>query len=342
MGETSAHGRGDETVWRGEMTPSQIVHAVCGAHRVESCIASSGHCWLCAGTLTRGEPVDSWNGASFTGQNRVRCPNATHVCEACVFVCARLSPVPGRPPKEGKSFGGNFRNYSHLWERGASPEYANASKGEKSVIREFLARHHRGDWFAALADSGQKHTLPWAPMNGPGRGGLVLFDEQLVRLPESLALVDEMTMLLTAGATKDELGTGNYSARAWQLCGTSLHTFERAQSGERGGAWFGLSLWLAQRDEEAVQRRLAAEKEAKGAQRKRQGKTTHAHGRGAAGAARRVSSDAASERPETLGPASNTHAECVPDVRDSGGVGDVDGEKAPARDMRSRQRTLFD
>lgn len=290
--------------------------------------------------MTRGEPVDSWNGASFTGQNRVRSPQSTHVCEACVFVTSRLSPVPGRPPKDGKSLGGNFRNYSHLWEDGLG--YANASKGEKPRIREFLARDHAGQWFAAIADSGQKHVIPWAPMNGPGRGGTVLFDEERITMPDSMALVDEMTSLLTAGATKEEMGSGDYSARAWQLCGDSLRTFEDHHGHERGGGWFGLALWLAQRDEETVQRRIAAEKEKKNARRSGKGKAARADRGSTARAARGIPANAAGECAETLGPPADAHAERVADVRDSRGVGDVDGETAADRNARGQQRTLFD
>lgn len=327
------------------MTPSSIIHAICGSPTCESCeqLPRPVRCWLCAGEMLRGEPVDSWNGASFTGQNRVRSPASTHVCEPCVFVCSRLSPVPGRPAKEGKKLGGNFRNYSHLWEDGAG--YANASKGEKHRVREFLSREHRGIWFAAIADSGQKHVIPWAPMNGPGRGGSVLFDEQIVSVPASLALMDEMTALLTMGATKEELGSGDYSPRAWQLCGDTLRTFDASHGMKRGGAWYVLALWLAQRDEETVQARLAAEKTEKEmkkrAGRKAKGTATNAHGRGAASAARGVPADEPGERAEALGPTSVPDAERVPDVRDAGGMGDDDRAKAPGGDAQRRQLALF-
>lgn len=321
------------------MTPSAIVHAACGAPRVDSCVEHAGRCWLCAGEVTRGESVDSWNGASFTGQNRVRSPQSSHVCEACVFVCSRLSPVPGRPAKEGKRFGGNFRNYSSLWEEGIG--YANASKGEKTRIREFLAREHRGPWFAALADSGQKHVIPWAPMNGPGRGGAVLFDEQLVQVPESIALIDTMTALLTAGATKEEIGSGDYSARAWQMCGALLRAFEETHGPHRGGAWFTLALWLAQRDEETVQARMAAEKETKSADRKRKGKAANAHDGGTPSATRRVPRNFQPEHSEALGHAAGKDAERSPDMCDSRGVGDDDRAQATDRDAEREQLTLF-
>ena len=150
-------------------------------------------------------------GTNFTSQTLCRAPSSGWVCEACAYITSRTSPVIGRDAKEGKKFGGSFRNYSHLWdERG----YVNASKGEKPAIREFLARDHRAPWFAALADSGQKHVLPFSVLNGPGRGGVVLFDEVRVPIPADQSLVDECTALLTAGATKEELECGDYSARA--------------------------------------------------------------------------------------------------------------------------------
>lgn len=325
-----------------------ILFALLGVAPRDDCEKAEGLCWLCASPLTRGQPVDQWNGASFTGQNRVRCPNATHVCEPCVWIASRLSPVPGRPPKPGKKLGGNWRNYSHLyednWHAPALPDgervrgYTNASKGEKPLIRAFLASEHLAPWFAAIADSGQKHVLPWAPLNGPGRAGVVLFDEQLVRVPDDQSLVAELMALLTAGCTKDELSTGDYTPRAWQLCGAdALLAFEERRGGERGGAWWSLALWLAQRDEETVQRRLAAEKEAKRARGSKR-KAPKPDGRTAARATRGVSRDTTGERAQTLGPAAHATARRGADLRNPGGAGDE--HAAPVADRKPGQGVL--
>lgn len=294
------------------MTPASLIWTLHGSPRLD-CEPATGRCWVCAGPCERGQRVEDWSGTNFTGQNRVRCPMAAHVCEACVFVCSRTSPVLGRPAKEGKKLGGNFRNYSHLYERGwASPAfgdggpaglgYVNASKGEKPAIRAFLAHEHAGTWFAAIADSGQKHVVPWAPLNAPGRAGRVLFDEQIVRVPDDQSLVSEMMVLLTAGATKEEIERGEYGARAWQLCGALLAAFERAHARERHGGWFALALWLAQRDEESVQRRIAAEKDERDARRKRERKAPNTDGRARAGGARGVPGEPARKRAQALGP----------------------------------------
>lgn len=268
------------------MSATQLLYRHLGLGSRDDCGPAVGLCWLCAAAAARGQRVTEWSGASFTGQNRVRCPDAEWVCEPCVHVCSRVAPVPGRPPKDGKQFGGNWRNYSHLYDAGV---YSNASKGEKPAILSFLRAEHTGLWFAAIADSGQKHVLPWTPVNQPGtRRGVVLFDETLVTLPihaaAGWAIVEHMAALLTAGATKDEIATARYGARAWQLCDERLRAFEEAWGEKRGGAWFALALWLAQRDEEQVAVRMAAEKEARRGKSHRRavGRVAHLDGRGAA------------------------------------------------------------
>ena len=255
------------------MTPTQIVHAICGATQADDCAASSGLCYVCGGQVTRGKTVSDWMPSTYTDQARVAVPTATHVCEACCFVMSRVSPVPGRPAKDGKQFGGNFRNYSHLWEQGweapvfgddgsSFPGYANASKGQKPLIRAFIERQHVAPWFAAIADSGQKHVLPYVPMNQQGLGGLVLFDEALIRVPTDTGLIGALCLMLTDGATKEELDRGEYRPQTWLRLGRErIREFESTHGRSRGH-WFALALWLAQRDEEAVATRLAAEKQA--------------------------------------------------------------------------------
>lgn len=314
------------------VSPSEIVWRVHGSPTYD-CEPHGGVCWMCAGAMTRGQHVDSFNGASFTGQNKVRRPTATHVCEPCIFICSRIAPVLGRPAKEGKKFGGSFRNYSHLWEEGwGSPSFAeggpaglgyiNASKGDKPAIRAFLARQHESTWFAAIADSGQKHVIPWAPINGRGRTGRVLFDEQIVSVPNDQSMIDAMTALLTAGATKEEIQRGDYGARAYQLAADAVIMFEREFAGARHSAWFELAIWLAQRDEEQVQARLAAEKEAKAnAKRTGKGKAENANSGGAASNTKRTSRKLKREPSETLGATTGQDEKRGEDKRDARGVG---------------------
>lgn len=249
----------------------QLLHRHLGSPPRAECIdiptREVRHCWVCGGSsFHRGIPTADFGGASFVGQNRVRAWLSPWVCEPCVYFCSRTEPVPGRPAKEGKKFGANYRNLSHLYDDVLPTPYVNASKGEKPVILAWLRQPHAGTWFAAIADSGQKHTIPWAPLNPPGSRGRVLFDEQTITLPDAdgWRIVDDLIALLTAGATKEEIGAGHYSPRAWFLCGDQIRAFEATWGTRlRGGDWFDLALWLAQRDEDAVEERLAAEQATK-------------------------------------------------------------------------------
>jgi len=297
------------------MTPSEVVWRASGSPAISVCRALDVPtvCYVCGGLATRGQGCKEWMGGSFTSQTVVRAPWSLWVCEPCVFVMSRTSPVPGRPPKPGKSLGGNFRNYSHLWCEAAG--YSNASKGEKPLILSFLRAPKRGRWFAAIADSGQKHVLPFARMGG------VRFEEADVALPRDAAgwaVVDDLSALLTAGATKDEIARGVYEARAYQLARDKIEAFERAHSGLRGGAWFDLALWLAQRDEEMVAIRLAAEKEMKRGRGKggSQGRDGAVPGVGADGVPSRRREPA-----EALGADPVTDARRDPAEFDGGGVG---------------------
>jgi len=219
-------------------------------------------CYLCGGSASTGDPVGEWMGANFTDQNRDRNPAGGFVCSACCFVSSRITEVKGRPAKDGKKFGGCFRNYSHCVE---GAEYFNASKGEKPLIRAFLERKHACEWGAAIADSGQLHVIPFTRMNfGNGTtAGVVLFDKQDIAIPDDVSLISSTCDLLTAGATKDEILSGDYRIATIERCGETVRKYEREAQPERGGNWFDLVVWLAQRDEEQVATRLEIEKAAK-------------------------------------------------------------------------------
>ena len=304
-------------------TPSQTVHAIQGAPAHPLCGDLEPFiCWVCGGAAARGALRTKWQGANFTGQNRVRCQESAHVCEACVVVMA------GRPPN-------TERFWTHLVD---GDSHVRVNKGSKPTIRDFLRRRKTGMWFAAIADSGQKHIIPWAPLNAPHQtGGVVLFEEAIVTLPRDDAgwrLLDELAELLTDGTTKEELSSGDYGPRAWQLLGARLRAFEAAFGELRGGAWFELAVWLAQRDEEQVQARLDAEKKAKEAKRESERRAkrdaTKPHRRAAPRSPRRVPADAGVQRPQALDDAPGPDAIGRADVREPRGVGHHDDPHAAA------------
>lgn len=322
---------------------SQLLHAHVGAPAHEDCASiAPTPCWNCGGTYARGVDVHAFMKASLTDQNTARAPSSPYVCEACVYVRARFSPVPGRPPKEGKEQGGRFCNYSHLYVHGVS--YANASKGEKPVILAFLRTPHASDWFAAIADSGQKHTLPYAPVNPGGSLGRVRFDESFIALPDERGwtIVDDLRALLTAGATKEEIGRGAYEARAWTLCPDLVRGFEATHGAKRGSDLFRLALWLSQRDDDVVAARMSAEKEAKKphgkTRRTTEGTAPNPDRGGPARGARDVPRDGR-KRAEALGSTPEPEPQRSEAQREPGRVDDA--ADARASDRRAEQLSLF-
>lgn len=318
-------------------TPSQIVFALGGSVTNALCGDTDPFiCWVCGGRAVRGMLRVKWQGSNFVGQNRVRCPPSEHVCEGCVTVMA------GKPPN-------TERMWTHLVE-GAT--HVRVNKGSKPLMREFLRRHHSEPWFAAIADTGQKHVLPWCPVNPANQsGGSVLFEEALVTLPaegRGWTVMGALEELLTAGATKEEIERGDYGPRAWQLCEARVRSFEEEWGHLRGGHWFSLALWLSQRDEAAVATRLDAEKTAKAAKkekakndRDRQRATEKPDRRGGARTAKRIPRDARVLGPEALGSVAGSDAIGSANERDSRGVDDDHGEDAATRCDATGQRTMF-
>lgn len=324
------------------MTASQTLWSRSGAPTVADAVdVPRSFCWVCAGTTTRGVLVERWMGSNFVGQNRVRMPSAQHVCEACVHVMA------GRPPDTA-------RMYSWLVDdRGV----LRLNKGDKPRMREWLRSPKQGPWFAAIADSGKKHVIPWAPVNPAGtRLARVMFEEMEVTIPSDEAhgwgLVDSAANLLTAGATKAEISSGVYGVGAWARCEHEIRAFETEHGARRGAAWFELAVWLAQRDEAAVAERMEREKaelaEKKQAEKKRKEKPSDRRGneRKAAVRDRRspardqsgVPADAPRQRAEALGTNPGQNAVVGQDGVGAGGVGHPDGAVAS---VGSAQLNLF-
>jgi hypothetical protein len=285
------------------------------------------NCWICGAKSTRGMEKWKWSGASFAGHKAI-CAMSNHVCESCVVV------MSGKPPNTERMF-------SHLVE---GDSWLRVNKGQKPAMRDFLRREKSTAWFAAIADSGQKHVIPWAPINAPGSAGRVMFEEILVELPDAAgwAMVDDISDMLTGGATKDELLPGAWSARAYSVLGPErIEAFEEQWGSKRGGSWFDLAVWLAQRDEEKVAERMAAEKAAaaekkaksKGAksgnQQGRKGKASDGNSGGDPRPAKRVPANERVQCDEALGPNRRPATSGSEDQRDSGAVVHGDATRAP-------------
>ena len=305
---------------------TQRVHEVAGYPAMAGCVETIGECWICSALMTRGAPIDKWQGSSFTDQNKARHSSATHVCEACVWACSWVQP-PDRPKVDDGKKGLNLRLFSHLCDgRG----YRSANKKDKRAILEWLRSPKVGPWFAAIADTGQKHVLPWTPINVCETGGLIRFEERTLRLPaaDGWAVCDSLVDLLSLGVTKTEVESGEYSVRTYQEHAAAVVEFEEQYGSRlRGGTWFELALWLSQRDEERYADRQAATRSAAGKDGKR-----------GAGAPARVSGGR-SKPAETLEPVARPAPEQCANNSERGGVVHEDVPEPAGRG--AKQLSLF-
>lgn len=244
-------------------SPTQTIHALYGCPAVSKPeptgpIDAPHGCRVCGAPCDRGMPYADWGGSDTTTPGRVRSWQSAVVCEACVAICARFSPCPARPAADGKE-PIRWSNLSILFD---DEGLVTATKGEKDRIRAWLAKPKRGRWFAGIAESGQKHVIPWTPWNGAGaQRGTIRFEERDVVCTADalLSLVCDMTAFLTAGATKETIETGQYSPNQWRSLEAHIERFEGQWSHERGGDVFALALWLAQRDEAETAERIERE-----------------------------------------------------------------------------------
>lgn len=202
--------------------------------------------------MARGQSVTAWAGSGFNAYARAQRRNdtsSTHVCEACVFVCSRLSPVPGRPPKPGKQLGGNFRNYSHgaAVQPDGSVRYINTTKAETEQMVSFILDPGGEPWGVAVATSGQKHVIPHAPLNGPGDVCMVAFEDQVLRVSRRAFgdLNATMNRLReSAGCSVDALTTGQYHGKDLARDLDGIRAFEAEHGHLRGGGLFELAAFL--------------------------------------------------------------------------------------------------
>lgn len=296
------------------MTPARTLFTLAGSPPQDGCDAPTLGCPVCAQPCERSMPYARWQGATFTDQDKLRGHGLSNrICESCVWVHSWVVPPGHAPPEPGKK-GVNLRLFWHAYdERG----YVYGNKGSKPALRDWLRAPKVGAWWCAIADSGQKHVIPWTPVNH-GASQTVRFEQRNLAIGE-WSLVDAMTGALTAGVTKGEIESGMYTPRAWQLA--ESHVRALMSHSERGGGWWELALWLSQRDEAAVADRMAAEKETRDARRSEGGRSKGRGSSGDDGDAERVPARRG-KRTQALGPATRPVPPRAADVEHGGADGD--------------------
>lgn len=162
--------------------PTRLVHSLAGKPLPAGGITKhikdiEARCCVCAAVEPRTAPADKALGNNFTDRTMFRAPESDSVCEACIMVCS----------------GGGLRTF-RLWTIVAAPGTGLAPSQEKAAawigqhdglcmtskantrpVIDLLLDPPDSSWLVSVAESGQKHVLPYARVNA-GDSGVVRFE----------------------------------------------------------------------------------------------------------------------------------------------------------------------
>lgn len=184
------------------------------------------HCLVCGAAATQSASAKDALGANFDLLTATR-PDSTRVCPACAWALA------GKPPK-------TLRMWSIVTtgETLLPPSPAGApADGDRlhlcnrrdmsAVIHALTSPPERDSWAVAVAVSGQKHLLPYTPVNYGGGAWLVRYESATVRCTPTLfaRLVGAAADLRRTGHHPDRIRGGDPSIPA--LTGDGLTAWRR-------------------------------------------------------------------------------------------------------------------
>lgn len=165
-----------------------------------------GVCAMCARTVTESAPAKKWlEGKSFTDPAHLR-TRSDRVCEACAWTVTgkgmdqvRMWTIVARtdralPPSNPKA-------------AFASDHVHFTSRADMRAVVGTLADPPSGQWLVTVAESGQKHTLPYGHLNhGPGRWRVRMDATDIDAEPADFRHVfAHACALRAAGHTNDEI-----------------------------------------------------------------------------------------------------------------------------------------
>lgn len=185
-------------------------------------------CWLCGGpTDGIGWPYGLAIAPTFTNVTLAACPTSQTVCQPCVYMSHgdAWRDFCGQRPGSGlKSVSPlSWRSYPHAFWQG------HHESPSRARWRELLLLPPDPPFLYVIPTSGQKHTLFRARVSHDTRHYFVQWEEQSIPVSPAtllnvLTLFEEMYI---AGASKDAIATGSYSAG--HIARVGMGTWQRVE-----------------------------------------------------------------------------------------------------------------
>ncbi|MGI5273133.1 hypothetical protein ACQEUU_37715 [Nonomuraea sp. CA-218870] len=168
--------------------------------------ATPGVCAMCARDVEESAPAKKWlEGKSFVDPGHLRARSA-RVCEACAWSCTgkgmdqvRMWTILTRTDRVLPA--------SHPKAAFAADHVHFTSRADMRAVVDTLADPPAGDWLVCVAESGQKHVLPYAHVNhGPGRWRVRMDALDISATPaEFRHVLAHVVRLREAGFTAEEI-----------------------------------------------------------------------------------------------------------------------------------------
>jgi hypothetical protein len=136
-----------------------------------------------------------------------------------------------------------------------APNYPPAHLTAKNDLSELLAvlidpPNDGSPWFAAVADSGQKHVLPFTRLNHGARWQIRLEDEHIHGTPRAFGtLLHACAVLYAAGFSRDDIANGKPKPYKLLIAGPQFwKTHDTYLNPYRGGGLLRLAIFLLRKD----------------------------------------------------------------------------------------------
>jgi hypothetical protein len=213
------------------------------------------NCYLCAAP-NASKPLALRD--TFTSHNAARCPDSKYLCDRCAW-CIPLRAFYWNETK-GKYSAIYSRNWSWLLNGDNSyPKFGDAiTEGKDTLqvvtelptrilLREWLRQPPAPPFTICIAESGQKHILPWALEANSRDYFPVQFELDTLHIYRSTFthLLTRYEELMAMGFSKTEINSGNYRSDKLAKCISEYASCEAVIAANRGNRLLDLVSYVA-------------------------------------------------------------------------------------------------